>query len=135
MGILWHHGVGTGRLTPNEFVRVTSTNTAQIFNIHPRKGLIAEGSDADIVVWDAHASRTISVKTHHQNVDYNVFEGQTVTGLARHTISRGKLVWTDGDLRTVRGAGRYVERPTFSPAFQALGIANALTAPKAVARP
>jgi dihydropyrimidinase len=135
MSILWHHGVGTGRITPNEFVRITSTNTAQIFNIYPRKGLIAPGSDADIVVWDPHASRTISVKTHHSQVDFNVFEGMDVTGLARHTISRGKLVWTDGDLRTVRGAGRYVSRPVFPPTFQAIGIANGLAAPKAVARP
>ncbi len=135
MGILWHHGVGTGRLTPNEFVRVTSTNTAQIFNIYPRKGVVAVGADADIVVWDAHASRTISVKTHHQRVDFNVFEGMEVTGLARHTVSRGKLVWTDGDLRTERGAGRYVERPVFSPVTQALAMHNAQHPPKGVARP
>jgi dihydropyrimidinase len=135
LGILWHHGVGAGKITPNEFVRITSTNTAQIFNIFPRKGVVAVGSDADLVVWDAHASRTISVKTHHQNVDFNVFEGMQVTGLARHTLAAGKLVWTDGDLRTARGAGRYVQRPVFSPTFQALGVANALNIPKGVARP
>ena len=134
MGILWHHGVGTGRITPNEFVRITSTNTAQIFNIHPRKGAVAVGADADIVVWDANASRTISVKTHHQNVDFNVFEGMEVTGLARHTVSRGKLVWTDGDLRTVRGAGRYVARPVFPAPMRAQAARNALHTPKGVAR-
>ena len=135
MGILWHHGVGTGRITPNEFVRITSTNTAQIFNIHPRKGAVAVGADADIVVWDANASRTISVKTHHQNVDFNVFEGMEVTGLARHTVSRGKLVWTDGDLRTVRGAGRYVERPVFPAPMRAQATLNARHVPKGVSRP
>jgi dihydropyrimidinase len=135
LGILWHHGVGAGKITPEEFVRITSTNTAQIFNIYPRKGVVAAGSDADIVVWDAQASRTISVKTHHQRVDFNVFEGMEVTGLARHTISRGRLVWTDGNLRTVRGAGKYVERPVFSPTFQALGVANALRTPRGVTRP
>jgi dihydropyrimidinase len=134
MGILWHHGVGQGRLTPEEFVRVTSTNTAQIFNIHPRKGAVAVGSDADIVVWDPEASRTISVATHHQNVDFNVFEGMQVTGLARHTIAAGKLVWTDGDLRTVRGAGRYVDRPCFAPPLKALAVRNKLTEPQGVAR-
>jgi dihydropyrimidinase len=134
MSILWHHGVGTGRITPNEFVRITSTNTAQIFNIHPRKGSIAVGADADLVLWDAHASRTISVKSHHQNVDFNVFEGMEVTGLARHTIAGGKLVWTDGDLRTVRGAGRYIPRPTFSPTLEALALRNKLHAPKGVER-
>jgi dihydropyrimidinase len=134
LGILWHHGVGAGRITPNEFVRITSTNTAQIFNIHPRKGAVAVGSDADIVVWDAHASRTISVKTHHQRVDFNVFEGMQVTGLARHTIAAGKLVWTDGDLRTVRGAGRYVDRPCFAPAMQAQAVRNGLSKPVGVMR-
>ena len=111
MSVLWHHGVGTGRLTPGEFVRITSANAAQIFNIYPRKGVVAAGSDADIVVWDPDGSRTISVRTHHQNVDFNVFEGMNVTGVARHTIAGGALAWTDGDLRAVRGHGRYVPRP------------------------
>jgi dihydropyrimidinase len=119
MSVLWHFGVRTGRLTPEEFVKITSTNTAQIFNIFPRKGSISVGADADIVVWDPNASRTISTKTHHQNVDFNVFEGMTVTGLARSTISNGKLVWHNGQLRAVRGAGRWIDRPCFSPVFQA----------------
>ena len=59
MAVLWHHGVNTGRLTPNEFVRVTSTNAAQIFNIYPRKGTSSLGADADLVVWDPAASKTI----------------------------------------------------------------------------
>ena len=82
MAVLWHHGVGTGRLTPNEFVRVTSTNAAQIFNIYPRKGSVSVGADADLVVWDPQGTRTISAKTHHQKVDFNIFEGMTVTGVA-----------------------------------------------------
>jgi dihydropyrimidinase len=134
MSVLWHHGVGQGRITPNEFVRITSTNTAQIFNIHPRKGAVEVGADADLVLWDPNGTRTISVKTHHQNVDFNVFEGMEVTGLARRTIAGGKLVWNDGDLRTVKGAGRYVSRPTFAPGFDAIGLRNKLTAPKGVAR-
>ena len=134
MSVLWQHGVGMGRITPSEFVAVTSTNTAKIFNIHPRKGAVEVGADADIVVWDAHASRTISVKTHHQRVDFSVFEGMEVTGLARHTIAGGKLVWTDGDLRTVRGAGRYVERPCFAAPMQAQALRNELTKPVGVVR-
>jgi dihydropyrimidinase len=122
MSILWHHGVRTGRLTPQEFVRVTSTNTAQIFNIFPRKGAVTVGADADLVVWDPNGTRTISAKTHHQNIDFNVFEGMEVTGLAHATISAGKLVWHDGDLRAVRGAGRYINRPCFSPVLQAAKI-------------
>jgi dihydropyrimidinase len=113
MSILWHHGVRTGRLTAQEFVAVTSTNTAKIFNIFPRKGSVTVGADADLVVWDPHASRTISAKTHHQKVDFNVFEGQVVTGLARTTVANGKVVWDGGVLKAVRGAGRYVERPRF----------------------
>jgi dihydropyrimidinase len=134
MSILWHHGVTQGRITPNEFVAITSTNTAKIFNIFPRKGALAPGSDADIVVWDAEASRTISARTHHQNIDFNVFEGMTVTGLARHTVSRGKVVWSDGDLRAERGAGRYIPRPCFSPTVQADTLRRKLTAPVGVER-
>ncbi|KON66158.1 D-hydantoinase/dihydropyrimidinase [Komagataeibacter europaeus] len=111
MSILWHHGVTTGRLSPQEFVAITSTNTARIFNMLPRKGCIAVGADADLVLWDGQGTRTISARTHHQNVDYNIYEGMTVTGVARRTISAGRVVWDDGDLRAIRGAGRYIERP------------------------
>ncbi len=134
MGILWHHGVNEGRITANEFVRITSTNTAQIFNLYPRKGAVAVGSDADLVVWDPQGQRTISARTHHQNVDFNIYEGMTVQGLARHTVSQGKLVWTDGDLRAVRGAGRYVNRPCFAPVFSALSRRATATRPGAVTR-
>jgi dihydropyrimidinase len=119
MSLLWHYGVETGRLTPSEFVQVTSTNAARIFNLYPRKGAIEVGADADLVVWDANAKRTISAKTHHQNVDFNVFEGRTVQGIASQTIAAGKLVWSDGDLRAERGAGQYLSRKTFAPYFEA----------------
>ena len=119
MSLLWHYGVETGRLTPSEFVQVTSTNAARIFNLYPRKGAIEVGADADLVVWDANATRTISAKTHHQNVDFNVFEGRTVKGIASQTIAAGKLVWSDGDLRAERGAGQYLSRKTFAPYFEA----------------
>ena len=134
MAVLWHHGVGSGRLTANEFVRVTSTNAAQIFNLYPRKGSIGVGADADLVVWDPEGTRTISAKTHHQNVDFNIFEGMTVKGVASHTISQGKVVWADGKLDTMRGAGRYVPRPTFPAVFEALDRQNRLRAPKPVVR-
>jgi dihydropyrimidinase len=73
--------VNTGRLTPSEFVKVTSANCAQIFNIYPRKGVIAAGADADIVLWDAEGSKTLSVKTQFSKGDFNVFEGRTVKGI------------------------------------------------------
>ena len=119
MSLLWHYGVETGRLTPSEFVQVTSTNAARIFNLYPRKGAIETGADADLVVWDANASRTISAKTHHQNVDFNVFEGRTVKGVATQTIAAGKLVWDNGDLRAEKAAGRYLPRAPFAPYFEA----------------
>ncbi|GMU43357.1 MAG: dihydropyrimidinase [Xanthomonadales bacterium] len=112
MSLLWHYGVGSGRLTPSEFVRVTSTNAAQIFGMYPRKGAIRIGADADLVLWDPVATRTISASTHHQNVDFNIFEGRTVSGVATHSFTRGLLAWADGDLRAVRGHGQYLKRAT-----------------------
>ena len=134
MAILWTTGVNTGKLTPNEFVRVSSTAAAQIFNIYPRKGSISVGADADIVVWDPKATRTISAKTHHQKIDFNIFEGMKVQGVASHTISQGKLVWADGKLNVEKGAGRYIPRPTFPPVFEAIRRLNEIRAPKAVVR-
>jgi len=134
MSVLWHHGVGTGRLTPSEFVAATSTNCAKIFNIHPQKGSLAPGADADIVVWDAAASRVISKDTHHQQVDYNIYEGMEVTGVAKVTLSRGRVVWNDGDVRTERGAGNYVKRAPFAPYWAAQQRRNALAEPTAVDR-
>jgi dihydropyrimidinase len=134
MSVLWDAGVRTGRLTPNEFVRVTSTNAAQIFNLYPRKGAIAAGSDADLVVWDPNATKTITTANSISKVGYNVFEGRSVTGLAKVTLSQGKIVWSDGELRTERGAGRYVKRPAFAPVFEALKRRAKLHMPQPVAR-
>ena len=132
--VLWHHGVNTGRLTMNEFVRVTSTNAAQIFNIYPRKGSVSVGADADLVVWDPAASKTISAKTHHQKIDFNIFEGMTVKGCASHTVSGGKLVYARGDLRVERGAGKHVDRPPFASYYDAVKKQIELSAPKPVRR-
>jgi dihydropyrimidinase len=134
MEVLWHHGVSTGRLTMNEFVAVTSTNAAQIFNVYPRKGSVSVGADADIVVWDPEASKTISARTHFQKVDYNIFEGMTVKGCASHTLSQGKIVYADGKLDAERGAGRYVHRPPFASYYQALQIQAQRNEPTPVRR-
>lgn len=117
MVVLWEHGVRTNKLTMNEFVAVTSTNTARIFNLYPRKGSISVGADADIVVWDPAGTKTISAKTHHQNIDFNIFEGMAITGIPSHTVSGGNLTYANGDLRTEKGAGNYVKRPTFNNNF------------------
>jgi dihydropyrimidinase len=120
LAIIWDAGVNTGRLTPSEFVAVTSANAAKLFNLYPRKGCISPGADADLVVWDPTATKRLSVKTQHSRGDYNIFEGREVRGLPSHTLSRGKLVYAKGELRAEPGAGRYVKRPAFGPVFEAL---------------
>ncbi|MCG8597256.1 MAG: amidohydrolase family protein, partial [Kiloniellales bacterium] len=132
--VLWHHGVNSGRLTVNEFVGITSTNAAKIFNIYPRKGSLSVGADADVVVWDPEKERTISKETHHQNIDFNIFEGMTVKGINTVTISQGKVVYQDGEVRTEKGKGRYVDRPTFPPYYDAVNKTAQVHAPTAVDR-
>jgi dihydropyrimidinase len=134
MSVIWDAGVGTGRLTPSEFVAITSGNCARIFNLAGRKGVIAEGADADIVLWDPAATKTLSVKTQRSKVDFNIFEGRQVKGLATHTLSRGALVYANGDLRATAGHGQYVKRPAFGPQFEAAALRTAAHAPTAVAR-
>ncbi|WP_317203562.1 dihydropyrimidinase [Janthinobacterium sp.] len=116
MAVIWDAGVNTGRLTPSEFVRVTSTNAAQIFNMYPRKGVIASGADADIVVWDPEGRRTISAASQFARGGFNVFEGRTVRGVPSTTVAAGNVVFHRGELMAEEGAGRYVERPAFSAA-------------------
>ena len=134
MSVLWHHGVGTGRLTPSEFVAATSTNAARIFNVHPRKGTIAPGSDADIVVWDPKATRTLGVATHHSRNDFSIFEGMQVTGAAAVTMSRGTILWNNGQLQPREGHGQYVMRPCFSDFARSQATHNAHFAPTAIER-
>jgi dihydropyrimidinase len=116
MAVIWDEGVNKGLLTPSEFVKVTSTNAAQIFNIYPRKGLVAAGADADVVVWDPAGTRTISAKTQFAKGGFNVFEGRTVKGVPSTTVAAGKVVFHRGELMAVEGAGRHVDRPAFKPA-------------------
>ena len=134
LAVLWHEGVNGGKLTPSEFVAVTSANTAKLFNLYPRKGCIAEGADADLVLWDPKATKTLSVKTQRSLGDFNIFEGRTVVGQPSHTVAGGQLVYADGDLRAVRGAGQYLKRPAFGSQFDALARKAALEAPTAVPR-
>ncbi len=103
MPVLWTAGVNTGRLTREEFVAATSANIARILNVYPKKGAIAPGSDADIVIWDPEATKRISAKDQVSRIDYNVFEGYEVKGLPAIVLSRGKVVWIDKDLRAEAG--------------------------------
>ena len=120
MPVLWTYGVGTGRLTMNEFVAATSTNIARILNLYPRKGAILPGADADLVVWDPKAGKTISAKTQMSAIDYNVFEGVKVEGLPRTTVSRGEVVYEGGQMSAKPGRGKFVARQPFPAAAKAL---------------
>uniref|UniRef100_T1IKQ8 dihydropyrimidinase n=1 Tax=Strigamia maritima TaxID=126957 RepID=T1IKQ8_STRMM len=114
LSIVWEKGVMTGKMDPCRFVAVTSTNAAKIFNIYPQKGRIAEGSDADIVIWDPSVERIISAQTHHHASDFNIFEGMRVRGVPMYVICRGKIVANRGKLTVVKGWGKYVSMAPYS---------------------
>jgi dihydropyrimidinase len=110
MQLIHHHGVNSGRLSLNRFVEITATAPARIFGMYPRKGTIAAGSDADIVLWDPKAELTISAATHHMRVDYSMFEGFKVRGNARKVYSRGDLIVDEGRFVGKVGRGKYLRR-------------------------
>ncbi|MGU3574364.1 dihydropyrimidinase [Brucellaceae bacterium C25G] len=132
--VLWTKGVETGRLTPNEFVAVTSTNIAKILNMYPQKGAVLEGSDADLVIWDPKATKTISAKTQHSSIDYNVFEGVELRGLPRTVLSRGKIAFDHGKVLAEPGDGRFVEREPNASVNKALSTWKEVVAPRKVER-
>jgi len=132
--VLWAAGVNTGRLTREEFVAVTSANIARILNIYPRKGAVAIGSDADLIIWDPNATKTVAAKSQVSRIDYNVFEGFACRGLPRATLARGRVAWLDGDLRAEAGTGDYVARARFPAAHVANATWRELTAPQGVQR-
>jgi len=111
--MLHHFGVREGRLSMNRLVELTSTNVAKLFGLYPRKGTIAPGSDADIVVWDPDKKVTISAQTHHSNVNYNLFEGTEVQGAPEVVLVRGQVIVEGDELVAQPGAGRFVKRARF----------------------
>lgn len=115
MLLLWTFGVGEGRITPNRFVELTATNPAKIFGLYPRKGTIAVGSDADLVIWDPNATKTIGWQTHHSRTDHNIYEGMQLVGMPDKVFSRGRLL-VDGEAwHGERGSGRYLHRQAHAP--------------------
>src|ERR1700758_240939 len=118
MQLIYHHGVNAGRLTLNRFVELTSTAPARIFGMYPRKGTIAAGSDADIVLWDPDAEHVISAATHNMRCDFSMFEGWKVKGNARQVYSRGELVADGGRYVARTGRGEYLRREARGGAWQ-----------------
>jgi len=116
MQVLYNEGVVTGRITMNEFVALTSTNAAKLFGIHPRKGTIAPGADADIVIWDAEADSVITQDALHHHADYTPFEGMAVKGRADVVMSRGDILIDGGkptDVALRGGRGRFLAREPY----------------------
>ena len=108
--LLWTYGVGAGRLTPQQFVALTSTNPARIFGLYPRKGALQPGSDADILIWDPNKEVEYGVAYSHQRTDYNLFEGWKLKGMPDKVLLRGKLIVDGGRWFGGRGMGHYLPR-------------------------
>jgi dihydropyrimidinase len=114
MSLIYSGGVAQGRFSVNRFVELVSTTPAKLFGLYPRKGTIAVGSDADLVIFDPNRKHTISAKTHHMRVDYSMFEGIQVTGMPDVVLSRGRVV-VDGEKFLGRaGQGEFLRRSTYS---------------------
>jgi len=113
MSLVYNGGVNSGRISLNKFVELTSTAAAKTFGLFPKKGTIAVGSDADIVIFDPHRKETISINnacTHHMRVDYNAYEGFEVTGFTETVLSRGKVIIKDCDYVGQKGDGQFLKR-------------------------
>ncbi|MBL0049348.1 MAG: dihydropyrimidinase [Bacteroidetes bacterium] len=110
MELLFSEGVNKGKISLNKFVEVTSTNAAKIFGMYPRKGTIGIGSDADLILVDAAKKHTLSVKTHHMNVDYSAYEGMELTGKCETVLLRGEVVIEKGETKVKKGYGKFIKR-------------------------
>ena len=116
--LMFQGGVNEKRISLNRWVELTSTNPAKIFGMYPRKGTIAPGSDADIVIWDPKKELTISAQTHHMRVDYSMFEGKQVKGDAETVISRGEVIVENKKFLGKAGRGDYIKRNTYGSAWK-----------------
>jgi dihydropyrimidinase len=112
MALIYNGGVVEQRISLNRFVELTSTAAAKMFGLFPRKGTIAVGSDADIVIFDPDREQTFSVKTQHMNADYSAYEGKTVKGVVETVLSRGRVVVEGGEFKGQAGGGQFLKRGT-----------------------
>ena len=127
MSLIYHHGVNGGRIDINRFVGLTSTAPARIFGMFPRKGTIAVGSDADIVIFDPQREVTISSsdpQTHHMNIDYSAYEGFQVRGYTETVLSRGRVIVDKCDYVGRQGDGQFVKRGPYGGAHAPLAAAG-----------
>jgi len=109
---LIYTGVVENRISLNRFVELTSTAAAKMFGLFPKKGTIAIGSDADIVIFDPEKEQTLSVNTHHMNVDYSAYEGRKIRGVVETVLSRGRVVIDNGEYKGKAGDGQFLKRGT-----------------------
>ncbi len=116
--VLWTTGVGSGRLTPKQFVALTSTNPARIFGLYPRKGALLPGSDADIVIWDPAKKVTYGVAHSQQRTDYNLYEGWELTGYPEKVFLRGQLIVDNEKWLGRSGMGQFLPRQAHAPVFK-----------------
>ncbi|MEZ4405351.1 MAG: dihydropyrimidinase [Polyangiales bacterium] len=114
MYLLWDGGVRAGRISPNRFVEITSTAPAKIFGMFPKKGTVAPGADADLIVWDPDHEHTLSHANLHMRVDYSPYEERVVRGAPTHVLSRGEVIVERGSFKGSKGRGRFLRRSTFS---------------------
>ncbi|MBL7865872.1 MAG: dihydropyrimidinase [Cyclobacteriaceae bacterium] len=110
MELLFSEGVSKGRISLNKYVEVTSTNPAKLFGMFPRKGTLAPGSDADIILIDPNEKHTLSAKTHHMNVDYSAYEGWELTGKVKTVVLRGQVAIDKGQCLVKKGYGKFIKR-------------------------
>lgn len=116
--LIHHHGVNLKRISLNRWVELVSTTPAKMFGLYPRKGTIAIGSDADLVIWDPNKELTISAHTHHMRVDYSMFEGFKVKGDAETVLSRGEVIVDNGKWSGKAGRGEFIKRNTYAGAWK-----------------
>jgi len=114
MSLIYDGGVVQNRVSVNRFVELTSTAAAKIFGLFPKKGTIAVGSDADIVIFDPNREQTISSATHHMRVDYSAYEGRKVRGVTEVVLSRGSVIVENGTFKGKAGDGKFLKRGTFA---------------------
>jgi dihydropyrimidinase len=110
LSLVYTGGVHGGWFSPNRFVQLVSTAPAKLFGLFPRKGTIAVGSDADLVIFDANEEQTISVTTHHMRIDYSMYEGTRVKGVPKTVLSRGRVIVDNGKFIGRAGSGEFIRR-------------------------